>query len=113
MGSITQTRYMLSFYVPNFSLQACKNALFAVGAGTYPGGKYSHTCFEIPGNGQFRPNAGAKPAIGTVGQLEQVQETKVEMLCCGDEIMQSSVQALKDAHPYEEVAYYVIKMVDV
>jgi hypothetical protein len=29
-------RYTLSFYVPHSALQACKDALFAAGAGTYP-----------------------------------------------------------------------------
>jgi hypothetical protein len=44
-------RYALSFYVPHSALQACKDALFAAGAGTYPGGKYSHACFETAGTG--------------------------------------------------------------
>lgn len=64
-------RYTLSFYVPNSALQKCKDALFAVGAGTYPGGKYSHVCFEIRGNGQFRPNEGAVPKVGTLGEIER------------------------------------------
>jgi hypothetical protein len=68
-------RYTLSFYVPNSALQRCKDALFAVGAGTYPGGKYSHACFETLGTGQFRPNDGAVPNIGAVGEIEKVVET--------------------------------------
>ncbi len=67
-------RYMLHFYVPHSSLQTCKTALFAAGAGTYPGGKYSQACFEIAGTGQFRPDEGAVPNIGTVGQVEKVEE---------------------------------------
>jgi hypothetical protein len=47
-------------------LQAYKDALFAADAGTYPGGKYSHACFEMAGTGQFRPNEGAVPNIGVV-----------------------------------------------
>jgi hypothetical protein len=95
-------RYTLSFYVP----QACKDVLFAAGAGTYPGGKYSHACFETAGRGQFRSNEGAVPNIGAVGQVEKVPETKVK------EVMERSVTALKEVHPYE-VAYYVVKMEDV
>ena len=106
-------RYTLSFYVPHSALQACKDALFAAGAGTYPGGKYSHACFETVGTGQFRPNEGAVPNIGAVGQVEKVAETKVEMICVGREVMERSVTALKEAHPYEEVAYYVVKMEDI
>ena len=106
-------RYTLSFYVPHSALQRCKDALFAVGAGTYPGGKYSHACFETSGTGQFRPNDGAVPNVGTVGLIEKVPETKVEMLCVGRETVEKSVEALKEAHPYEVVAYYVVKIEDV
>jgi hypothetical protein len=65
--SYIRPRYTLSFYIPHSALQACKDALFAAGAGTYPGGKYSHACLKTPGTGQFRRNAGAVPNIGTVG----------------------------------------------
>jgi hypothetical protein len=53
------------------------------------------------------------PNIGAVGQVEKVPEMKVEMICVGREVMERSVTALKEAHPYEEVAYYVVKMEDV
>jgi len=65
------------------------------------------------GTGQFRPNAGANPNIGTVGGLEYVQETKVEMICVGKEVMEKAVQKLKEAHPYEVVPYQVFKMEDI
>jgi hypothetical protein len=45
--------------------------------------------------------------------LEKVQETKIEMLYVGRETMERSVKALKEAHPYEVVAYYVVKVEDV
>jgi hypothetical protein len=106
-------RYTLSFYVPHSALQACKDALFAAGAGTYPGDKYSHACFETVGTGQFRPNEGAVPNVGVVGQVERVAETKVEMICVGRGVMERSATVLKEAHPYEEVPYYVVKMEDV
>ena len=53
------------------------------------------------------------PNIGAVGQVEKVVETKVEMICVDREVMERSVAALKEAHPYEKVAYYVVKMADV
>lgn len=90
-----EPRYKLIFTVPHSSLEACKDAIFAVGAGTYPGGKYSNVCFEIPGVGQFRPCEGAKPNIGTVGKLEKVEEMRVEILCVGQPVMLKAVEALK------------------
>ena len=90
-----EPRYKLIFTVPHSSLEACKDAIFAVGAGTYPGGKYTNVCFEIPGLCQFRPGEGAKPNIGSVGQLEKVEEMKVEILCVGQPVMSKAVEALK------------------
>lgn len=107
------TRYKLIFYVPYPSLSLCKSAIFAAGAGSYPGGKYTQTCFEIPGVGQFLSNKGAKPNIGEVGKLERVEEMKVETICVGRDVVEKAVDALKKAHPYEEVAYEVYRMEDV
>ncbi|MCJ1303698.1 hypothetical protein MMC08_006508, partial [Hypocenomyce scalaris] len=88
-------RYKLIFTVPHPSLSACKDAIFSVGAGTYPGGKYSRVCFEIPGVGQFLPGDGAVPNIGTVGTVEKVEEMRVEILCVGHDVMLNAVDALK------------------
>jgi hypothetical protein len=52
-------------------------------------------------------------AIGAVGQLETVEEMKVEIMCLGRSVMLQAVEALKKAHPYEEVAYEVYKMENV
>ncbi|CAK7269463.1 hypothetical protein SEPCBS57363_003615 [Sporothrix epigloea] len=109
------TKYQLSFYVPLANLEACKTAIFAAGAGCYPGsGNYTEACFTIVhgGVGQFRPGKDANPHIGTVGELETVQEARVETLCVGEDVARRAVAALKEAHPYEEVAYQVVKMED-
>ncbi|KFY83206.1 hypothetical protein V498_08237 [Pseudogymnoascus sp. VKM F-4517 (FW-2822)] len=106
-------RYKLIFFVPPSSLAACKTAIFAAGAGRYPGpGNYTEVCFMTLGNGQFRPGDTAKPAIGAVGKLEELQEVRVETLCNGEEVVRRAVGALKSAHPYEEVAYDVVKLED-
>ena len=47
------------------------------------------------GTGQFRAGDKAKPHIGTVGILEEVQEVRVETLCVGEETAQKAVEALK------------------
>ncbi|KFY83985.1 hypothetical protein V500_09689 [Pseudogymnoascus sp. VKM F-4518 (FW-2643)] len=107
------TRYKLIFFVPPPSLTACKSAIFAAGAGRYPGpGNYTECCWTTLGTGQFRPGDAAKPAIGTVGKLEEVEEVRVEALCRGEEVVRRAVGALKSAHPYEEPAYEVVKLED-
>ncbi|KAL2217720.1 GTP cyclohydrolase 1 type 2/Nif3 [Thermoascus aurantiacus ATCC 26904] len=118
MSSTTTTRpvterYKLVFFVPHPHLEACKEAVFATGAGTFPGGKYSKCCWQCPGTGQFLPGDGANPNIGEVGTLEKVEEMRVEILCVGKEVMRKAVEALLKAHPYEEPAYEVYKLEDV
>ena len=100
-----EERFTLSFYVPPSSLEACKTAIFAAGAGTYPGGRYSEACFVTQGTGQFLPMEGATPNIGSVGKLERVEECKVEVLCVGRGVMRGAVEGLRGVHPYEVVSY--------
>lgn len=90
-------RFKLVFRSPHAPLEAIKDAIFAVGAGTIPGGKYSRVCFQTAGLGQFLPDEqrGAKPHIGTPGTLETVEEMRVEILCVGRDVMLRAVEALK------------------
>ena len=41
------------------------------------------------------PNEGAHPNIGKVGELTKLEETRVEVLCVGREVMVGAVDALK------------------
>ena len=89
-------RFKLVFFVPSSALTACKAAIFAAGAGRYPGpGKYTECCWTTMGTGQFRPGDTANPHIGSVGALEEVQEARVEALCHGEEVARKAVEALK------------------
>ena len=94
--------YKLCFFVPESHLSEVKAALFEVGVGKI--GNYDQCCWQTKGIGQFRPLAGSSPAIGDQGQLEQLGEWKVEMVC-DDGLIRQAVAALLLAHPYEEVAY--------
>ncbi|GGX91840.1 hypothetical protein GCM10007160_19180 [Litchfieldella qijiaojingensis] len=96
--------YKLAFFVPIKDAESVKEAIFATGAGRI--GDYEACCFQTLGTGQFRPLDGANPHIGQVGDLEQVEELKVELVC-KDSLIRDAVAALKAAHPYEEPAYDV------
>jgi len=115
MSSSPQDRYKLVYTVLPSDLQATKDAIFAVGGGAYPNGKYVQTAFDIPGYGQFLPvaEAGASPHTGTPGKLERVEEVRVEITCFGMEVTKAAVAALKKTHPYEEVGYEVFKIEDI
>ncbi|KAF2144522.1 uncharacterized protein K452DRAFT_295955 [Aplosporella prunicola CBS 121167] len=106
-------RFKLVFFTPASALPAVKAAIFAAGAGRYPGpGNYTECCFTQPGIGQFRPGASANPNIGSVGKLEEVEELRCETLCVGEDIARKAVDALKKSHPYEEPSYEVYKLED-
>lgn len=96
---------VLVFYVPATHLDVVKDALFSAGAGKI--GDYEACCWQVKGQGQFRPIDGANPYIGQNGVLEVLEEYRVEMVL-SDSIKDQCVVALKAAHPYEEVAYHLL-----
>ena len=99
--------YKLSFFVPKEAKEKVKEALFSMGVGRY--NNYDKCSWEVLGEGQFRALDGANPHIGDVGEVEKVQEYKVEMIC-QDNIIKKAIKVLKQNHPYEEVAYEVFKL---
>lgn len=99
--------YKLAFFVPVNDAESVKEAVFATGAGRI--GDYEACCFQTLGQGQFRPLAGANPHLGQIGELERVEELKVELVC-EDGLIQAAVAALKLAHPYEEPAFDVWRL---
>ena len=99
--------YKLAFFVPQEQKEEVKEALFAIGVGAYE--NYDKCSWEVEGRGQFRPLQGANPFLGSVGEVERVSEYKVEMIC-HDNLIRKAVATLKEVHPYEEVAYEVIKL---
>jgi hypothetical protein len=99
--------YTLCFYVPGDALETVKAAVFAAGAGRI--GNYDQCCWQVRGQGQFRPLAGSSPTIGRQGELELVEEYRVEMVCRED-CVRAVVAAMKAAHPYEEPAWHVLQM---
>ena len=94
-------------FVPTPQLMQVQEALFAAGAGNI--GEYSETSFSSEGIGSFRGSALSNPTIGTPGVREQVEETRIEVIL-PNYLEHQIVTALKEAHPYEEVAYDLIPL---
>ena len=101
----TEPLDVLVVYVPRASTTALLSALFAAGAGTV--GDYKECAFVVPGVGQFRPVRGAEPAVGRLGDLEHVEEDRVEVVL-PRRLRAVVVAALRAAHPYEEPAFHVL-----
>ncbi|GAA3530483.1 GTP cyclohydrolase 1 type 2 [Aeromicrobium flavum] len=89
-------------YVPREDADAVAAAMHDAGAGAM--GDYDRAQFRSDGRGSFRPLDGADPAIGSVGEVAWVDESRVEVVA--DAAIREQVRAaMLDAHPYEEVAY--------
>lgn len=84
-------------------------ALFDIGAGRI--GNYDCCCWQTEGIGQFRPLENSNPAIGSLNEIEQVNEVKIELVC-EDDLVKQAIQAIKISHPYEEPAYDIWKLED-
>ncbi|MGH2293498.1 MULTISPECIES: NGG1p interacting factor NIF3 [Pseudomonas] len=96
--------YKLAFFVPASHVEVVKAAVFAAGGGRI--GDYDHCAWQTLGQGQFRPLDGSQPFLGQAGQVEVVEEWKVELVVADDLITQV-VAALKQSHPYQTAAYEV------
>ena len=99
----------LTVFVPGADAPALRAALADAGAGRI--GDYDQASFSAEGTGRFRPLTGANPAIGAVGQPEEVAEERVEVVL-ERRYRGAVVAALLAAHPYEEPAYHVVEVAD-
>lgn len=95
-------RYKLVVTVPLDHADAVRAAIGEAGAGRL--GNYSFASFSVRGTGRFKPEAGAHPAIGEIGRMEEVEEERIE--CQMDEaVIDDVLAALRKVHPYEEIVY--------
>ena len=87
--------------VPTSHADRVRERMAQAGAGIV--GNYSHASFSTKGIGRFKPMNGAHPAIGKTGTLESVEEERIETICSRDTV-ERVIQAIKNVHPYEEIA---------
>ena len=82
-------------------------ALYDAGAGQV--GNYADCSFQLDGQGSFTPGVGTQPHIGQPSVPESLPERRLEVLLPLH--WQAAVlAALRQAHPYEEVAYELVKL---
>ena len=95
----------LTTYVPINDSDTLKNSLFSVGAGSI--GNYDHCSFNVLGNGTYKGNEESNPVIGEKGKLHTEKEIKISIIY-ESKYEKSILEALKENHPYEEVAYEIV-----
>lgn len=86
-------------FVPSSHTDVVREAIGKAGAGRI--GNYTFCSFSSKGTGRFKPEEGAKPTIGKIGNLESVEEERIETVCSRD-LIKEVVSAIKKSHPYEE-----------
>ena len=94
--------FKLVYFVPEGARDATREACFAAGGGRI--GDYERCSWYTLGTGTFLAGEGANPSVGEVGEEERVQEYRVEMVV-PEERLAGVLDALREAHPYEEVAF--------
>jgi dinuclear metal center YbgI/SA1388 family protein len=99
----------LSVYVPETHLEPVKKAIFEAGTGHI--GNYSECSFAVQGTGSFKPELGSNPQTGKQGIREELPEYKVEVLL-PKHLINRVLQSVRSVHPYEEVAYDHIEMLN-
>lgn len=95
-------------FAPVKHADVVRKALGDAGAGEI--GKYSHCSFSSRGIGRYKPLEGARPAIGEVGKLEEVEEERIEVVCPKNRAKEV-IAAMKKVHPYEEVAFDIYPLI--
>ncbi len=99
--------YKLVVFVPDNYRESVAEAIFSSGGGHI--GNYDQASFQVQGKGTFRPLQTAKPFMGEKGRREEVKETRLETIV-PKRIMTEVIGAIKENHPYEEVAYDVFPL---
>jgi hypothetical protein len=98
---------MIIVGAPADSVEAVLDAIAGAGAGVI--GEYTHCSFVNPGEGSFKPSAAANPALGEKDTINRVPEMRIETFCDRAQA-KAVVQAIRDAHPYEEPVIYLVPL---
>lgn len=102
-----ETMYKLVVFVPLSHIESVREAIARAGAGAI--GQYSDCSFRVQGIGTFRPGEDTNPYIGQRGQLEEVDEYRLETIVSKHDLNRVLAAMIK-AHPYEEVAYDIFRL---
>ncbi|MDD4352211.1 MAG: hypothetical protein PHU71_04510 [Candidatus Gracilibacteria bacterium] len=91
----------LVIYTPLSHADKVREVLGEAGCGNL--GKYDYCSFSVKGIGRFRPLKGSEPFLGKEGQIEEVEEERIEVLVETDKAGEI-VEEICKVHPYEEPA---------
>lgn len=101
--------YKFFIFAPNEEDVISKIIDAAADAGAGEIGKYKKCAFVTHGYGTWIADKDAHPARGNVGEIQKIDEVKIEMQCPGN-VIDAVLAAVKKVHPYEEVVIDVFKL---
>lgn len=101
------TLRQLITYAPTTHADEVRNSLLDAGAGSV--GNYDYCSFNIEGKGTFRAKEGANPFIGEIGEVHTENEIRISVIY-SKHLESSVLKALRNAHPYEEIAYEILAL---
>ena len=99
----------LQVHVPLAAAEKVRQALFRAGAGNI--GNYDHCSFNSEGKGTFRGSDNTKPFVGKPNEDHTEDEIQIQVIL-EKHRMKNAVLSMLDAHPYEEVAYDLIPLLN-
>lgn len=102
-----ETLGKLVTFIPKDKADEVLAALHKAGAGNI--GNYKNCSFTVEGTGTFMPTGSAQPHVGEAGVQEKVNEVRAEVIY-PIHLEGKILAALRAAHPYEEVAYYINRL---
>ncbi len=94
-------------FVPVTHAEFVRVAIFEAGGGHI--GQYSECSFNASGKGTFKASEGTNPFVGEIGRRHEEEEIKIEVIFPAW-LEQGILSAMIKAHPYEEVAYDVVRL---
>ena len=94
-------------YIPEKHFDKVKEAIFASGAGVT--GNYDNCSFFVTGTGSFRGGENSNPFVGEKGKIHFEKEIRFETVFFSH-LKDKIINALLEAHPYEEVAYDIYQL---
>ena len=103
------TEVKIEIYVPIEFVEVLRNGLNEIGACKI--GDYDKCASITEVLGYWRSLDGANPYNGTIGEISEGKECKMEVRC-KIEYVKNAIKVIKKVHPYEEPVYNIVPLLN-